>query len=151
MKPDGPWIAWRQNNPPLIEAGVVNPDVIRTADTLHWGASLSGAVFIWRSGMGVTPDGRWLIYVAANPVSVKTLTNALQAAGVRDAMQLDVNMSFEHYNTYAATPQTVTVAGRPVTLPVSAVKLIKPMFGDSTQFLVPFDRDFFYLTYRGPA
>lgn len=149
VDPNGPWTAWRQNNPPLIEDGVVNPDVIRLADTIHWGASLSGAVFIWRSGMGVTPDGRWLIYAAGNPLSVQTLTSALQAAGAWNAMQLDVNMSFEHYDTFAATPQTISARGSTISLPVTSVKLIKQMFGDSTQFLVPFDRDFFYMTYRG--
>jgi hypothetical protein len=150
VKPDGPWTAWRQNNPPLIEAGEINPDVIKLADTIRWGASLSGAVFIWRSGMGVTPDGRWLIYAAGNPVSVQTLTAALQAAGAWDAMQLDVNMSYEHFDTFAATPQTVSAGGRTVSLPVRAVKLISQMAGGPTQFLVPFDRDFFYLTYAGP-
>jgi hypothetical protein len=150
VKPDGPWIAWRQNNPPLIEDGVVNPDVVRQADSIHWGASLSGAVFIWRSGMGVTRDGRWLIYAAGNPVSVQTLTSALQAAGAWNAMQLDVNMSFEHFDTFVGAPQTITMGGQPLTLPVSAVKLIKQMAGDATQFLLPFGRDFFYLTYGPP-
>ena len=61
VKPDQAWAAWRQNNPPLIENGVINPDVIKLANTIKWGASLDGAVFIWRSGMGMTRGGRWLI------------------------------------------------------------------------------------------
>lgn len=151
VQPDGAWSAWRQNNPPLIENGVVNPDVVKLANTIRWGASLSGAVFIWRSGMGVTPDGRWLIYAAGNPLSVQTLTAALQAAGVSDAMQLDVNMTFEQYYTFLDRPQTTQVAGQDVALPITGVKLIKQMQGKPDHFLVPHDRDFFYLTYRsGP-
>jgi hypothetical protein len=151
VKPDANWSAWRQNNPPLIENGVVNPDVVKLANTIHWGASLSGAVFIWRSGMGVTPDDRWLIYAAGNPLSVQTLTAALQAAGASDAMQLDVNMTFEQYYTFLDQPQTAQVAGQDVSLPITGVKLIKQMQGKPDHFLVPHDRDFFYLTYRsGP-
>ena len=151
VQPDGAWSAWRQNNPPLIENGVVNPDVLKLANTIRWGASLSGAVFIWRSGMGVTPDGRWLIYAAGNPLSVQTLTATLQAAGASDAMQLDVNMTFEQYYTFVDQPQTAKVAGQDASLPITGVKLIKQMQGTPDHFLVPHDRDFFYLTYRsGP-
>ncbi len=151
VKPDGGWSAWRQNNPPLIEAGTLNPDVIRLANTIRWGASLSGAVFIWRSGMGVTPDGRWLIYAAGNSLSVQTLTNALTAAGLQDAMQLDVNMTFEQFYTFLDQPQAIPVAGQAVSLPITGLKLIKEMQGGSEHFLAPHERDFFYLTYRaGP-
>ncbi|MGE5602987.1 MAG: phosphodiester glycosidase family protein [Nitrososphaerales archaeon] len=146
VKPDQAWVAWRQNNPPLIEDGVIDPDVIRLANTVRWGASLDGAVFIWRSGMGITRDGRWLIYAAGNSLSVQTLTTALQAAGAYNAMQLDVNMSFERFDLFSPAPQAVRVAGRDVTLPVTAVKLISQMLGGPALFLVPYDRDFFYLT-----
>ncbi len=151
VDPKGPWQAWRQNNPPLIENGVVNPDVIKQANTIRWGAALDGTVSIWRSGMGTTPDGRWLIYAAGNSLSVQTLTEALKAAGVNNAMQLDVNMSFERFDTFSAQPQPVPKSSTHETLPVTAVKLIKQMQGNSAQWLLPYDRDFFYLTYRSPS
>lgn len=141
--PDGDWLAWRQNNPPLIQLGQVNPDVIATANTIRWGASIDGAVFIWRSGMGLA-GGRWLIYAAGNSLSVATLTAALQAAGCESAMQLDVNASYERFVTFANKPQVA--GGR--TIPLTATKLIDQMAGGPAQFLVPDDRDFFYLTLK---
>jgi Phosphodiester glycosidase len=142
------WTAWRQNNPPLIEDGKVSPDVVKYANTIRWGASIDGAVFIWRSGMGITADGRWLIYAAGNSLSAKTLTVALQAAGARDAMQLDVNATWERFVTFSDKSQAVQTGGKDVSLPATAVKLIDQMAGGPTQFLVPWERDFFYLTYR---
>ncbi len=143
------WVAWRQNNPPLIEGGTVNPEVIKTANTIHWGAALDGTVFIWRSGLGLTPGRRWLIYAAGNALSVETLTRALSAAGASDAMQLDVNQTYERFVTFDDTPQTLNLGKQPVKLPITAHKLIAQMAGNTGQFLLPDDRDFFYLTLRG--
>jgi len=147
----GGWRAWRQNNPPLIENGQINPDVVKYASTIRWGASIDGAVFIWRSGLGMTRGGRWLIYAAGNSLSAETLTTALKAGGAWDAMQLDVNATWERFVTFADKLQVVQVAGRDTKLPVTAVKLIAQMAGGPAQFLTPWDRDFFYLTYRAPA
>jgi hypothetical protein len=142
------WTAWRQNNPPLIEDGKISPDVVKYANTIRWGASIDGAVFIWRSGMGITPDGRWLIYAAGNSLSAETLAVTLQAAGARDAMQLDVNTTWERFVTFSDKSQAVRASGKDVSLPATAVKLIDQMAGGPTQFLAPWERDFFYLTYR---
>jgi len=149
IRPGDGWTAWRQNNPPLIEDGKISPDVVKYANTIRWGASIDGAVFIWRSGMGITPDGRWLIYAAGNSLSAETLTVALQAAGAQDAMQLDVNATWERFVTFSDKPQTAQVGGKDVSLLATAVKLIDQMAGGPTQFLAPWERDFFYLTYRG--
>lgn len=145
--PSGDWLAWRQNNPPLIAKGVVNPEVAKTANTIRWGASINGAVFIWRSGMGMTKGHHWLIYAAGNSLSVATLTEALRAANCDAAMQLDVNASWEQYVTFAARPQTVKVRGQAIELPLTGQKLIDQMVAGPALFLVPYTRDFFYLTY----
>jgi hypothetical protein len=146
--PAGPWAAWRQNDPPLIENGQINPDVVTYANTIRWGASVDGAVFIWRSGQGLSRDGRWLIYAAGNSLSAATLTAALKAAGAFNAMQLDVNATWERYVLYRDTPQVIQRGGQSVTLPVTAYRLIDQMTAGPTQFLVPYDRDFFFLTVR---
>jgi hypothetical protein len=146
ISPQGDWLAWRQNNAPLIERGQVNPDVTRYATTIRWGASIDGAVFIWRSALGITPGHRWLIYAAGNSLSVATLTAALQAAGVSDAMQLDANATYPRFVTFAPTKQVVTVTGQSLTLPLTALRLINEMYAGPTQFLVPYARDFMYLT-----
>jgi hypothetical protein len=148
IKPGHGWTAWRQNSPPLIEDGKISPDVVKYANTIRWGASIDGAVFIWRSGMGITPDGRWLIYAAGNSLSAETLTVALQAAGARDAMQLDVNATWERFVTFSDKSQATKASGKDVSLPATSVKLIDQMAGGPTQFLAPWERDFFYLTYR---
>jgi hypothetical protein len=148
IRPGDGWTAWRQNNPPLIEDGKISPDVAKYANTIRWGASIDGAVFIWRSGMGITSDGRWLIYAAGNSLSAETLTAALLAAGARDAMQLDVNATWERFVTFSDKPLATQIGGKEVRLPATAVKLIDQMAGGPSQFLAPWDRDFFYLTYR---
>jgi hypothetical protein len=144
----GDWLAWRQNDPPLIEAGKINPDVITYANTIRWGASIDGAVFIWRSGMGLAQDGRWLIYAAGNSLSAATLTAALQAAGCQEAMQLDVNATYERFVTFTQQPQTANAGGSETKLSLTSQKLIDQMQGGPTQFLAPDSRDFFYLTGR---
>jgi hypothetical protein len=145
--PTGDWLAWRQNNPPLIVNGVVNPEVTKTANTIRWGASINGAVFIWRSGMGMTQGHHWLIYAVGNSLSVATLTETLRAANSDAAMQLDVNSTWEQYITFAAKPQAAKVGGQPIELPLTGQKLIDQMVAGPALFLVPYTRDFFYLTY----
>lgn len=100
----------------------------------------------WRSGLGLTRDGRWLIYAAGNSLSTETLTAALQAAGAYNAMQMDINNPYDRFDTYTALAQRVQVNNEPFTLPLTANKLIDQMKGGPDQFLVPYERDFFYLT-----
>jgi Phosphodiester glycosidase len=140
------WVAWRQNNPPLIENGVVNPDVHAITNLKEWGVTIGNKAVTWRSGLGLTRDGRWLIYAAGNSLSTETLMAALQAAGAYNAMQTDINNPFDRFETYTAVAQQEQVNNQRVALPLTAQKLIDQMKGGSDQFLVPYDRDFFYLT-----
>lgn len=139
-------LAWRQNNPPLIENGVVNPDVHAVNNLTEWGITVGNKAVTWRSGLGLTQDGRWLIYAVGNSLSTETLTAALQAAGAYNAMQTDINNPYDRFDTYTAVAQQEQVNNQPVTLPLTAQKLIDQMKGGPDQFLVPYDRDFFYLT-----
>lgn len=139
-------VAWRQNNPPLIENGVVNPDVHAITNLKEWGVTIGNKAVTWRSGLGLTRDGRWLIYAAGNSLSTETLTAALQATGVYNAMQTDINGPFDRFDTYSAVPQQDQVNSQGVALPLTAQKLIDQMKGGPDQFLVPYERDFFYLT-----
>ncbi len=129
----------------MIEDGQINPDVEKYADTIRWGASVDGGVFIWRSGLGMTAGRRWLIYAVGNSLSVNTLTVALNAAHCAEAMQLDVNAGWEQYVTFEKAPAPATpTAGNQ--LPLNALRLIDAMNAGPTQFLMPDARDFFYLT-----
>jgi hypothetical protein len=126
---------------------VINPDVIAYADTIRWGAAIDGTVSIWRSGTGMTKGRRWLLYAAGNSLSAETLTAALEAAGASDAMQLDVNATFERFVPFARKTAGPSGATPSAGSPVVSVRLINKMKGGPDQFLKPCDRDFFYLTY----
>jgi hypothetical protein len=139
-------VAWRQNNPPLIENGVVNPDVHAINNLKEWGLTVANKAVTWRSGLGLTRDGHWLIYAAGNSLSTETLTAALQAARAYNAMQTDINNPYDRFDTYTAVAQQEQVNNQHITLPLTAQRLIDQMKGGPDQFLVPYERDFFYLT-----
>ena len=88
----------RQNLKLIVQNGHVPSSVDQNVET-SWGATLGGAYYVWRSGVGITKDGR-LIYAYGPALSVSTLAGLLQRAGAVDAMQMDINpfwMSFEYY------------------------------------------------------
>jgi hypothetical protein len=82
---------------------VVNSQVPSSVDSnveTSWGATLGGAYYVWRSGIGVTKAGR-IIFVYGPALDVRTLAGLLQRAGCVSAMQLDINpdwMSFMYYS-----------------------------------------------------
>jgi hypothetical protein len=135
-------IAYRQNCPLLVDEGQVNPHV---TDENHkeWGYTVKNLDTTWRSGLGISQDGRFLIYAAGNSLTVQTLANALQQGGAYYAMQLDINGFFTRFVTYDAASNPK--AGD---YPLVANKLLNQMSGDPALFLHPYNRDFFYITYR---
>lgn len=91
-------IGVRQNLKPIVINGQVpasvNQDVLS-----NWGATLGGAYYVWRSGVGITKDGR-IIFVYGPKLDAKTLADLLKRAGCLTAMELDINpdwMSFMYY------------------------------------------------------
>ncbi|HEX8991059.1 MAG TPA: phosphodiester glycosidase family protein [Anaerolineales bacterium] len=128
-------VAFRQNCPPLIEAGALNPaldnDAIRA-----WGFTHNTDV-AWRTALGLSQDRRFLIFAVGNGTSAKFLAEALQQAGAFSAMQLDVNQYYARFMTYTQ------VNGQPV-----GTRLLDQMTNNPMQFLNPDLRDFFYLTLR---
>jgi len=90
----------RQNLRLIVDHGrvpaSVNQDVLGS-----WGATLGGSYYVWRSGLGITKDGR-AIFVYGPALNVQELADLLQRAGAVEALQLDINpywMSFEYYKT----------------------------------------------------
>jgi Phosphodiester glycosidase len=64
-----------------------------------WGATLGGGDYVWRSGVGMTKNGR-IIFVYGPALSAQDLAQLLQRAGAVEAMELDINpawMNFEYY------------------------------------------------------
>jgi hypothetical protein len=132
-------VAFRQNCPLLLDAGQINPSV-NDGSRKEWGYTVKNLDTTWRSGLGISRDGRFLIYVAGNSLTVESLGRALQEAGAYDAMQLDINGFYTRFVTYAPSDAANSK------YPVKADKLLKEMTASPTQFLTPYDRDFFYVT-----
>jgi hypothetical protein len=87
-------------------------------------------------------DGRFLIYAVGNSLTVESLARALQAGGAYYAMQLDINGFYTRFVTYQPSNNAKS------SYPVVAEKLLTAMTAPATQFLRPYDRDFFYVTLR---
>lgn len=132
-------VAYRQNCPLLVDAGQINPSV-NDGSRKEWGYTVKNLDTTWRSGLGISRDGRFLIYAAGNSLTVESLGRALQEAGAYYAMQLDINGFYTRFVTYAPSDAANSK------YPVRADKLLKEMTASPTQFLTPYDRDFFYVT-----
>lgn len=94
---------------------VVNGQVPSSVDynvVTSWGATLGGGYNVWRSGIGITKDGR-VIFVYGPALDVRQLASLLRRAGAVNAMQLDINpawMSYEYYlHSQRANPQPVNL------------------------------------------
>jgi hypothetical protein len=88
----------RQNLKLIVDHGQVPSDVNRNVIS-SWGATLGGGYYVWRSGLGITADGR-IIFAYGPALDVAELAALLQRAGAVEALQLDINpfwMSFEYY------------------------------------------------------
>jgi hypothetical protein len=109
----GPDIAAvRQNLHLVVQNGKVPSSVDQNVES-SWGATLGGAYYVWRSGIGITKDGR-IIYVYGPELDVRTLAELLKRAGCESAMELDINpdwMSFMYYlaKNHPANPAPVNL------------------------------------------
>jgi Phosphodiester glycosidase len=102
----------RQNLKLIVTNGQV-PASVDTDVLTNWGATLGGGYNVWRSGVGITSDGR-IIYVYGPALDVRTLAELLKRAGCVSAMELDINpdwMSFMYYlaKNHPANPTPVNL------------------------------------------
>jgi len=102
----------RQNLKLIVINGQV-PGSVDQNVTTNWGATLGGGYNVWRSGVGITSDGR-IIYVYGPALDVRTLAELLKRAGCVSAMELDINpdwMSFMYYlaHNHPADPVPVNL------------------------------------------
>ena len=109
MTPDV--VGVRQNLHLIVSNGRVPSSVDYNVET-SWGATLGGGYYVWRSGIGITSDGR-VIFVYGPALDVRELAELLQHAGTVTAMQLDINpdwMSFMYYlRDESANPRPVNL------------------------------------------
>lgn len=120
--------AVRQNLKLLIDHGQVARNIDAAVQS-NWGATIKGAYYVWRSGIGVRKDGN-LVFVGGDALSVRDLATLLKNAGAVEAMQLDINPAWISYMWYgqnsSATPHKLVNFQRP-----------------ATRYLSPTSRDFF--------
>jgi len=94
----------RQNLRLIVENGQI-PAAVDQNVVSSWGATLGGGYYVWRSGAGITRDGR-IIFAYGPALDVRTLAGLLRRAGCVRAMQLDINPDWTNFMYYrpAATP-----------------------------------------------
>ena len=109
MTPDV--VGVRQNLHLIVVHGHVPSTVDQNVET-SWGATLGGGYYVWRSGIGITHDGR-VIFVYGPSLNVRELAELLQHAGAVTAMELDINpewMSYMYYlHTHRPNPKPVNL------------------------------------------
>jgi hypothetical protein len=90
----------RQNLKLLVDHGKV-PATVNQNVLANWGATLGGGYYVWRSGLGITQDGR-IIFVYGPSLDARELASLLHRAGAVEALQLDINPEWMSYDYYKA-------------------------------------------------
>ena len=69
------------------------------------GGDARNAVYVWRSGLGVTADGA-LVYVGRSGAQHHRPGRPLARAGAVRAMELDINTTWVNFTTYRPSSPT---------------------------------------------
>jgi hypothetical protein len=102
-------VSVRQNLDLLVTGGRPVPGLNSTTTT-EWGATLGNAVYVWRSGLGVTADGA-LVYVGGPGLNITDLAAILARAGCVRAMELDINTTWVNFSAYKPASATGPASG----------------------------------------
>jgi len=119
-------VSVRQNLDLLVDNGRPAPGLNAT-DTTKWGFTLGNAVYVWRSGLGVTADGA-LVYVGGPSLNITDLANLLVDAGAVRAMELDINTDWVNFAAYSPPSPTGQAA------PGNGTNLLPEMTGGTTRY-----------------
>ena len=90
----------RQNLKLIIDHGKIQPNLNQNIMS-KFGATLGGGYYVWRSGLGITKDGR-IVYVYGPALNVQDLAELLRRAGAVEGMQMDINPYWMKYEYYTA-------------------------------------------------
>ena len=108
----------RQNLKLLVDQGKISPNLNQDIES-NFGATLGGGYYVWRSGLGITKDGR-IVYVYGPALDVQDLAELLQRAGAVEGMQMDINpawMKFDYYQAKSTPSDPVPVPLLPTQQP----------------------------------
>ena len=128
-------VAWRQNGPLVIQDGQINP-LTNSADPKDWGYVVSSDTATYRSAVGISKDGRTLYFIAGPDLTLPALAKALQTAGIYQAIQLDINNYWVHFDSFKSSGDNL--------MPVPLLDFMKGV--DDQRFLGAYIRDYFYVT-----
>jgi hypothetical protein len=134
---DGEVSAWRQNGPLVIRDGEINPQIYSNSPD-DWGYTVDDYSPTLRSGLGISPDGRTLYFIAGTKAIMESIAASMQALGIDNGMQLDINNYWVHFVTYPAHEQEL----------IAEPLLPELMIENLDRYLYPFGRDYFYITAR---
>ncbi len=137
IMPSPDMLSFRQNLPLLIDGGMISPAI---EIQKKWGVTVDNNIRVWRSGLGITDNGK-LVYAAGDNLSAETLATALLAAGCQRAMELDINSYWVTFNIYHWVNDKE--GGY-----LACAKLASSMIRSAKRYLIPDSRDFFYLTLK---
>lgn len=128
----GPDVAGvRQNLHMIVSHGKIPASVDYNVEGA-WGATLGGGYYVWRSGIGITPDGR-VIFAYGPALNVRELAELLRRAGAVTAMELDINPDWMSYMYYLPKHHP----GDP-----SPVNLLPTQIQPPDRYYAPASRDF---------
>jgi hypothetical protein len=134
-------VSVRQNLDLLVRDGKPVPGLTATTTT-RWGATLGNAVYVWRSGLGVTRDGA-LVYVGGPGLNITDLANILVRAGCVRAMELDINTTWVNFTTYDPPTPTGEASG------TNGTELLPQMAGTPARYFQSWwQRDFITMSAR---
>jgi hypothetical protein len=121
----------RQNLKLLVDHGKISPNLNQDIES-NFGATLGGGYYVWRSGLGITADGR-IVYVYGPALDVQDLAELLQRAGAVEGMQMDINPAWMKFDYYQAKGDP----GDPTPVPLLPTQQPSPY-----SYYTPSTRDF---------
>jgi len=128
----GPDIAAVRQNLHLIVINGQVPTAVNQNVLSNWGATLGGGYYVWRSGIGITRDGR-IIYVYGPALNVQELASLLKRSGCVTAMELDINPDWMSFMYYLAKSRPAEP---------TPVNLISSQIQPPDRYYFPANRDF---------
>jgi hypothetical protein len=132
-------VAVRQNLDLLVDDGQPVQG-LNAGDTTKWGYTLGNAVYVARSGLGVTANGA-LVYVGGPALNITDLAQLLVRAGAVRAMELDINSAWVNLSTFDPEP------GKPASS-TNGTGLLPAMGGPVRYFSSWYSRDFVTMSAR---
>ena len=118
-----------------MQNGQINPHTA-DPDPQNWGYTTYGATATYRSALGISSDGQILYYAAGPSLTLPVLSTAVQQVGAVQALQLDINAYYVHFEAFQAEGEKL-----------KAVPLLDAMKGiGEHRYLTGSSRDYFYVT-----